>query len=254
MWADSHCHIDYEGVGSSAISDARTAGVFRMITIGTDADSSAQAVATARDHPEVWATVGLHPHDAADGVSTIAAMLDPPDPRVVGVGECGLDYYYEHSPRPEQRAAFAAQIALARDLDLALVVHTRDAWDDTFDVLSEVGVPSRWILHCFSGGETEARRGLDLGAYLSFSGIVTFKKADDVRFAAAICPVDRLLVETDSPYLSPVPHRGKPNRPAWVPLVGAAVADVRGVDVEVIEQATWDNTAAVFRLPERSST
>lgn len=250
MWADSHCHIDYDGVGASAINDARQAGVTRMVTIGTDADSSASAVATARANEGVWATVGLHPHDATDGTQGIASLLDPPDPKVVAVGECGLDYYYQHSPQDEQREAFAAQIRLAKETDLALVVHTRDAWDDTFEILSVEGVPERWVLHCFSGGPTEAKRGLEMGAFLSFSGIVTFKNAEDVRQAAAICPLDRLLVETDSPFLAPVPHRGKSNRPGWVPLVGAAVAEARNVPTEVVERATWANTATVFNLPE----
>src|SRR5205814_7433827 len=127
-----------------------------------------------------------------------------------------------------QRDVFAAQVALARERDLALVVHTREAWDDTFDVLSAGDPPERWVLHCFTGGPDEARRGLDLGAHVSFSGIVTSKNADDVRAAAALCPLERLLVETDAPYLAPVPHRGQPNRPAWVPVVGAAVAAARG--------------------------
>lgn len=249
MWADSHCHLDYDGVGADAIEDARRAGVTRMITIGTDADASAAAIETARANDGVWATVGLHPHDASDGVADIAGLVDPLDPVVVAIGECGLDYYYEHSPRAAQREAFAAQIRLAAALDLALVVHTRDAWNETFEILESQGVPQRWILHCFSGGPDEAKRGLDMGAYLSFSGIITFKKADDVRAAAALCPADRLLVETDSPYLAPVPNRGKSNRPAWVALVGEAVAAVRQVDVSVVEQVTWDNTTRVFRLP-----
>ncbi len=249
MWADSHCHIGYDGVEPSVIDEARAAGVARIITIGTDASTSAAAVSIARAHSGVWATVGLHPHEASHGVGGVAALLREPDPEVVAVGECGLDFYYEHSPRAAQRQAFAVQIGMAAELDLALVVHTRDAWDDTFEILSAEGVPDRWVLHCFSGGPAEAKRGLDLGAFLSFSGIVTFKKAEDVRQAAAMCPVDRLLVETDSPFLAPVPNRGKPNRPGWVPLVGAAVADIRGVGVEEVERVTWDNTARVFRLP-----
>ena len=250
MWTDSHCHIDYEGVGAGAIDEARRAGVATMITIGTDADSSAAAIDTAREHEGVWATVGLHPHDASDGVDSIRPLLQPADPVVVAIGECGLDYYYEHSPRPAQRDAFASQIRLARELDLALVVHTRDAWDETFDILQGEGVPDRWVLHCFSGGPAEAKRGLELGAYLSFSGIVTFKRADEVRSAVVECPLERLLVETDSPYLAPVPNRGKSNRPAWVPLVGAAVADARGVEPAVVEQATTENARRLFRLPD----
>lgn len=249
MWTDSHCHIDYDGVGPDAIGDAAGAGVTRIITIGTDAGTSAAAIETAGRHQGVYATVGLHPHEAESGVADVARLLDPVPPKVVGVGECGLDYYYEHSHRTAQREAFAAQVALAASLDLTLVVHTRDAWDETFDILRAESRPERWVLHCFSGGPAEARRGLDLGAYLSFSGIVSFKKADDVRRAAAMCPLDRLLVETDSPYLAPVPNRGRPNRPGWVPLVGAAVAEVRGAPVEEVERATWDNATAAFRLP-----
>ncbi len=250
MWADSHCHISFQEVGVSAIEAARAAGVTRMITIGTTTEESMAAIEVARAHEGVWATVGLHPHDAVDGVDGIAGILSHPDPVVVGVGECGLDYHYDHSPRQVQREAFAAQIRLARQLDLALVVHTREAWDDTFDILLAEGPPERWVLHCFSGGPPEARRGLDLGAVLSFSGIVTFKSAADVRAAAEACPLDRLIVETDSPFLAPVPYRGRTNTPALVPVVGAAVAAVKGLAPEVVEEATWVTTAAVFRLPD----
>src|SRR5262249_23039376 len=154
---DSHCHISFEAVGIPAIEQARAAGVVRMITIGTTAEESAAAIELARSHDGVWATVGLHPHDASDGVDTVLALLTNPDPVVVGVGECGLDYHYDNSPRPVQREAFAAQVRLARELDLTLVVHSRDAWDDTFAVLETEGVPERWVLHCFTGGPTEAR-------------------------------------------------------------------------------------------------
>ncbi|MGH9094640.1 MAG: TatD family hydrolase [Acidimicrobiales bacterium] len=249
QWVDSHCHIPYQGVGTEVIAEARAAGVTRMITVGTDAAQSRAAMETARAHDGVWATVGLHPHDAKDGVDVIAPLLADPDPAVVAVGECGLDYFYEHSSRRAQRAAFAAQIALATAHDLALVIHTRDAWDDTFDLLAAEGVPARTVFHCFTGGPTEAGRALDTGAWLSFSGIVTFKTAADVRDAAALCPLDRLLVETDTPYLAPVPHRGQPNKPAWVPVVGEAVARAKGVDAADVAAATWANTAAAFRLP-----
>ena len=249
MWTDSHCHIDYDGVGRGAIAAAREAGVTRIITIGTDHDTSAASIVTAREHDGVYATVGLHPHEASLGATSLAPLLAEPEPVVVGIGECGLDYFYEHSPRPAQREAFAAQIELARSLGLTLVVHTREAWDETFGIVAEVGVPERWVLHCFSGGPLEARRGLDLGAYLSFSGIVSFKKADEIREAAAACPPDRLLVETDSPYLAPVPNRGQPNQPGWVPLVGAAVAEARHVPVSEIEALTWDNATVAFNLP-----
>ncbi len=248
MWADSHCHVPYEGVGLEVIDDARAAGVTRLVTVGTDAAQSARAAQVARDHDGVWATVGLHPHKADAGLDAVVGVLDGTGPEVVAVGECGLDYYYDHADRSAQRAMFAAQIALATERDLALVIHTRDAWADTFDILAGTGVPQRTIFHCFTGGTDEARRCLDLGAWLSFSGIVSFKTADDVRAAAALCPLDRVLVETDSPYLAPVPHRGKPNRPALVPLVGAALATAMGRPVAEVEAATWANTAAAFRL------
>jgi TatD DNase family protein len=245
-WADSHCHVPWEGVGLELIDDARAAGVTRMITVGTDAQQSADAIAAAEGREGVWATVGLHPHDASNGVDTITPLLDAA--KVVAVGECGLDYHYDHSPRPVQREAFAAQIGLAHERGLALVIHTREAWDDTFAVLAAEGVPERTVFHCFTGGPAEARRALDAGAFLSFSGIITFKPADDVRAAAALCPLDRLLVETDSPYLTPVPHRGQPNRPAYVPLVGAAVAEAKGLPVDDVEAATWATTESVFGL------
>ena len=170
-------------------------------------------------------------------------------PELVAIGECGLDYHYDFSPRPAQREAFAAQVALAHEHGLALVVHTREAWEDTFAILASQGVPERTVFHCFTGGPAEARQALDMGAWLSFSGIITFKNAADIRAAAALCPLDRLLVETDAPFLAPVPHRGKPNSPALVPLVGAAVAAAKGIDVAAVEEATWAGAAAVFRLP-----
>lgn len=274
MWTDSHCHLPFEGVGDDALKEARAAGVGRMITIGTSAEESRKAVQVATAHDDVWATVGLHPHEASHGLDSVIAVLDSAMTgsagagaggsagtgsggaggaachKVVGVGECGLDYYYEHSPKDAQREVFAAQIELAAARDLALVIHTRDAWDDTFDVLSSVGVPPRTIIHCFTGGPDEARKCLDLGAWLSFSGIVTFKNAADVREAAALCPVDRLLVETDSPYLAPVPHRGKPNSPAFVPFVGAAVAAAKGMEVDHVEAVTTANAAKVFGLTD----
>ena len=217
-----------------------------MVTVGTDAAQSRAAIDVAAAHDGVWATVGLHPHDASQGAASIEALLD--EPKVVAVGECGLDYHYDHSPRPAQREAFAAQIAMARGRGLALVIHTREAWDDTFEILGSEGVPDRTIFHCFTGGAREAARALETGAYLSFSGIVTFKAAEEVRDAARLCPLNRLLVETDSPYLAPVPHRGRPNRPALVPLVGAGVAAAKDLPVEKVEVAAWANAESALHL------
>ena len=247
-WTDAHCHLEDPGVGADALAAAHAVGVERIVTVGTDAERSARCLALAEAHDGVWATVGLHPHDAVQGVASIAPLLTP-HPRLVAVGECGLDYHYDHSPRPVQLEAFAEQVALAHRLGLALVIHTRDAWDDTFAVLDREGVPARTVFHCFTGGPTEARACLDRGAYLSFSGIVTFPRAPEVREAAALCPLERLLVETDAPYLAPVPHRGRPNRPALVPVVGAAVAAVKGLPVEEVAHATWHAAAVAFDLP-----
>ena len=251
MWFDSHCHLQYDGIAGEpldAVERAAAAGVGAMVCVGTDAGQSANAIDVARSAPgRVWATVGLHPHDATDGTVGLDPLLDG-SPEVVAIGECGLDYHYDHSPREVQRAAFAEQVAMANVHGLALVVHTREAWDDTFAILEAEGAPERTIFHCFSGGPAEARRSLDAGGWLSFSGIVTFKKADEVRAAAALTPLDRLLVETDAPFLAPVPHRGRPNEPALVAVVGAGLAAARGVDVAEVEAATWANARAVFGL------
>jgi TatD DNase family protein len=248
-WFDSHCHVHDERIPdgpSGAVEAAAAAGVSTLITVGCDRATSEAAIAVAAAHPGVHATVGLHPHDASQGVDTIVDLLDTAG--IVAVGEAGLDYYYDHSPRDVQRRAFAEQIELAHTHRLPLVIHTRDAWDDTFAVLAEAGAPADTIFHCFTGGPDEARRALDVGAMLSFSGIVTFKGAPEVQAAAVVCPLDRMLVETDSPYLAPLPHRGKPNRPAWVPHVGQFIADVRDVPVATVAAATTANGRRVFGL------
>ena len=246
-WIDTHCHVyddKMENDDQVSIAQARDAGVQKMIVIGTDLDTTRSAIDIASRHDGVWATVGLHPHDAKNGLDGLAELID--DPKVVGIGECGLDYYYDHSDRKEQREIFAAQIFWANERDLPLVIHTRSAWDDTFDVLDACGTPRRTIFHCFTGDVDEARKCVDRGAYLSFSGIVTFKNADDIRRAAAWCPSDRLLVETDAPFLAPVPHRGKPNTPALVPVVGAFVAEVRYIGVEECAEITTRNACLAF--------
>ncbi|HVV36350.1 MAG TPA: TatD family hydrolase [Acidimicrobiales bacterium] len=246
-WADSHCHVPWEGSDTSAFDAARAAGVARFITIGTGADTSRTAIAAAEANLDVWATVGLHPHDASEGLE---GLPDPKDhPRVVAIGECGLDFYYNHSPAEVQKAVFARQIAWAKELDLALVIHTRGAWPETLDILDAEGLPERTIIHCFTGGPEEAKACIERGAFISISGIVTFKKADDVRAAVQVVPLDRILVETDAPFLAPVPHRGKQNEPAFVPLVGAAVGVLRGLDAEEIAAVTWENTSVAFKLP-----
>lgn len=244
---DSHCHVHDErmpGGTDAAVRAAHDAGVSVMVTVGCDRVTSSAAIAAAESHEGVWATVGLHPHEARHGVDTIADLFG--HPKVVAVGEAGLDYYYDHSPRDEQRTAFAAQIRLAHELGLPLVIHTRDAWDDTFDVLAGEGVPERTVFHCFTGGPDEARRCLDVGAAVSFSGIVTFKGAHEVQDAARLVPLDHLLIETDAPYLAPVPHRGRTNQPAWVSAVARFVADLRDVPIDTLAEATWANGLSWF--------
>ena len=254
MWTDAHCHIPHAAddsrlhLGEDAVADARAAGVDRLVSVGVDVASSQEAIEVARRHDGVWATAGLHPHDASQGLDGLEDLLG--DPSVVAVGECGLDFHYEHSPRAVQREVFAAQVALATAHDLALVIHTREAWDETFDILLGEGVPARTVFHCFTGGPAEARRALDLGAALSFSGIITFPSAADIREAAGVCPLDRLTVETDAPYLAPVPHRGKANSPALVPLVGAAVAAAKGVSVDAVEAGSTATASWLFRFGE----
>jgi TatD DNase family protein len=254
VWVDSHCHLGYEGTDESpdqAIGDARAAGVDALVCVGTDLESSRRAVELARGHPEVSATVGLHPHEAKhleEQWPALVALAREHADVVAGIGEGGFDLFYEHSERDQQEVAFRAHVQLAHELDRALVIHSRDAWDDTFAVLADVGPPARTVFHCFTGGPDEARRALDLGAHISFSGIVSFKNADDVRAAAAIAPLERVLVETDAPFLAPVPHRGKPNRPAWVVEVGVALAAAMGRPVDEVAASTRENAARVFGL------
>lgn len=265
-WFDSHCHVQdaYRPEGTSeddALDRAAAAGVTALVCVGTDAESSRQAlnlvgrVADRGGAPRAWATVGLHPHEASQGIEEVSEVLglalSAQPGTVVAVGECGLDYHYDHSPRPVQREMFAAQIELARRHALALVVHTREAWDDTLQILGSAP-PERVVFHCFTGGPQEARRCLDLGAYLSFSGIVTFKTADDVRDAARLCPLDRLMVETDAPFLAPVPHRGQTNEPGLVSVVGEALSQIQGISAVQMADSSAAAAGAVFGLDRHS--
>ncbi len=256
-WTDAHCHIQEsfraeEGPGLTEIlSRSAAAGVTRVVVVGTDASTSAQALAVTEivGPVEIYATVGLHPHDATSDLAEVAALARGSHPRLVGIGETGLDYFYEHSPRSAQRAAFAAQIALAHELDLALVIHARDAFDDLFAILRSEGVPARTVIHCFTGTPADAEGCLAAGCDISVAGVVTFKNAEALREAVRLVPLERLHVETDSPFLAPVPHRGRPNEPALVAIVGEYVAQLRGEDPEILARATVANTARLFRLP-----
>jgi len=267
-WVDNHCHLELEHRAEGAaeamarggssdpdrtrelLEDARASGVVALVTVGTDAASSRRCLEVAARHDEVWATAGVHPHTATEGTAQLRAVVDEAvgGGALVAIGECGLDYHYDHSPRPDQRRVFAEQVAMAHELDLPLVIHTRSAWDDTFAVLDAEGVPRRTVFHCFTGGPDEAARCVERGALLSISGIVTFPSAQDVRDAVTATPLDRLMVETDSPYLAPVPHRGRPNRPALVGVVGAKVAELHGRPVEEVARATTATATAFYGL------
>lgn len=254
---DSHCHLDeqrYQPDRDAVVERALAVGVTRMVTIGASGEMQANydALALAARHPGVFATVGIHPHQASsvsaevlDEIARLARL-----PKVVAVGETGLDYYYDNSPRPAQQAVFRQFIQLARALALPLVVHLRDAYEDALMILREEHAAAvGGVIHCFSGDRGVAGRFLDLGFDLSFSGILTFKNADELRAVAGAVPADRFLVETDAPFLAPVPYRGKRNEPAYVVYAAAAVAAARGQRLEDIAALTSANTERRFRLP-----
>jgi TatD DNase family protein len=248
---DTHCHLNHEAFRADVareIARARAAGVVRAVVVGYDVVSSWLAVAYSTAHPCLAATVGIHPHDAKtwdDEAPTIEAIAR--DPEVVAVGETGLDYHYDHSPRDTQRAAFAAQLEMAQRLDLPVVIHSREADDDTLAIIRDVGVPSRGgVVHCFPGGADLAREVVALGLHIGVTGVVTFRKADALRNAVAAVPAEWLLLETDSPYLAPEPHRGKTNRPAYLPLVAEAVASIRGTAVEDVARDAGESAARLF--------
>lgn len=245
-WIDQHCHLPAGDESLRQVVEARAAGVERLITVGTDVAGSLEMIAVARAITGVWATAGVHPHDASAGIDGLEDLLASPE--VVAVGECGLDFHYDNSPRGVQVDVFARQIELAQRHDLPLMIHSRSAWPETFEVLDREGPPDRLVFHCFTGGTDELQECLARGGLISFSGIVTFASAEDLREAARICPLERLLVETDSPYLAPVPHRGKPNRPALLPVVGAAIADVKGIGAADVETMVWKTSSSFYRL------
>ena len=253
MWIDTHCHLQMGEQEMDGIQRAVEEGVDKFVCVGTDPETSRQAVELSLTPGErIFATIGLHPHDAKEGISETISFVDQmiaiPDNRIVGIGECGLDYYYEHSPRDIQREVFIAQIELSKKHDLALIIHTRDAWTDTFDILRSEGVPSRTVVHCFTGGPAEAEIALDLGLHLSFSGIVTFPKAAELRKAAGLCPVDRMTIETDSPFLAPVPYRGKPNEPAYLPTIGRFISDLKGLPIDNFAASISRVSTQLFNL------
>jgi TatD DNase family protein len=253
MFADSHCHLDYKGLGErqqEVLANARARGVEVMLNIATRESEWDQVLATAEREPDVWATVGIHPHEADQhpDVGTARLIARAQHRRVVGIGETGLDYYYDKSDRERQQASFRAHISAARETQLPIVVHTREAEDDTAAILREEMEQGVFpgVIHCFTASAAFADIALDLGFYISISGIVTFRNARDLQATAARLPLDRMLIETDAPFLAPVPHRGKTGEPAFVADTAAFLADLRGESLDVLADATAHNFYTLF--------
>jgi TatD DNase family protein len=259
---DSHAHLDFEDYANDlegVVARARAAGLERVVCVGLWRGPGSFGNAldlAARDPGFFSATVGIHPHECARVPEEDWARHDAlaRDPRVVAVGETGLDFHYDHSPRPAQEAAFRRSLAAARAAGKPVVVHVREADAACARVLREEGVPERGgVIHCFTGDAAAARAYLDLGLFISVAGVVTFKTAEALREAVRIVPPDRLLVETDSPFLAPIPHRGKRNEPAWVVETARKVAEIRGTSLDEVARATTDNARRLFRLPSSAA-
>lgn len=262
MLVDSHCHLDFPDFAEEiddVLARARNAGVGLMLTIGTRLAQAGQALALAEAHPQVFATVGVHPHHVAEeqGAWTLDAIKAlAAHPRVVGIGESGLDFFYDFSPRTMQEEAFRLHIAAARELGLPLVIHSRDADADMLRILRDehAAAPFQALMHCFSSTRELAEGALDLGFYLSASGVITFKRSTELREIFRDAPLDRLLVETDSPYLAPVPKRGKRNEPAYVAFTAQVLAEVKGIAPEEIAAITTANVRRLFaRIPAEAA-
>lgn len=253
MFVDSHCHLNYKGLvedQQGVLARARAAGVSQMLNISTRASEWDAVIAVAERESDVMASVGIHPHEADvhPDVETATLVEKAQHPRVIGIGESGLDYYYDHSDRARQRDSFRNHVAAARETQLPLIVHTRDAEEDTYEILAEEMGKGAYpaLIHCFTASQDFAEKVLDLGLYISISGIVTFKNAKALQEAARAVPLDRLLIETDSPFLAPVPHRGKPCEPAFVADTARFLAELRGESLETLASATTANFYRMF--------
>jgi TatD DNase family protein len=255
MLVDSHCHLDFADFAAerdAVVARARAAGVGTMLTIGTRLDQFPAVRAIVETYGEVWCSVGAHPHEAADHAATTAAELAAlaAHPRVVGIGETGLDFHYDHSPHDVQELVFRAHIAASKASGLPLIIHAREADDDVARILREEQAPPG-VMHCFSSGRALAEAALEIGFYISISGIVTFKNAEELRAIVREVPLDRLLVETDAPYLAPVPYRGRRNEPAFVAATAAAVAALKGIEAAELAAATTENFFRLFKKAAR---
>lgn len=247
---DSHCHLEmFKEELSDVVRRAYDSGVSTIVTVASDVESLDEVVKIAEQYPMVYATVGIHPHDAKDFNDKVLKKIFELSrhPKVIAIGEIGLDYHYDNSPREAQKSAFVRQLELARDLGLPVVVHSREAFDDTIKILKESGV-SRGVLHCFSGNLSQAKKAIELGFLISISGVVTFKNAKKIKEVAQFVPDDYLLIETDAPYLAPEPMRGKGNEPAFLIYTARELAELRGVTVEDIDRITTVNTYKLFQI------
>ncbi len=253
LLVDSHCHLNYPEFAAldEVVTRADEAGVGLMQTISTKRSDFAEVIAIAEQHPHIYASIGIHPHEAEKHPDITAEELSKwaEHPKVIGIGETGLDYYYEHSPRAAQQESFRTHITAARALDLPVIVHSRDADEDTIAILEEEQKKGDFpfLIHCFTSGPSLAENALRLGGYISLSGIVTFKKSDELRAVAKTIPQDRLLVETDAPYLAPVPHRGKPNEPAFVRHTAEYLATFLEMPFETLAEITTNNFFHLFK-------
>ena len=258
MLVDSHCHLDFkdfEGELDDVVARAGAAGVGTMVSISTHLSKFEGVKAVAERFDNVWCSVGVHPHQAGEeGVDSPDRLVElAQHPRVVGIGESGLDYYYDNSPRDRQQISFRAHIEAARETGLPLIVHARDADEDAADIMRDEMEKGAYtaVMHCFSSGRGLAEAALEMGMYISFSGILTFKNAQELRDIARDVPEDRILVETDSPFLAPIPNRGKRNEPAFVAHTAEVLAEVRGMDRNALEAATTDNFFRLFSRAQR---
>lgn len=259
MLIDSHCHLDeskYLEEGLEAVlKRAEERGVTRFLTVGTNNAEMGRVIEIAEQFPEVYCSVGTHPHHAEDLEERITRenlLKFAAHEKVVAIGEAGLDYFYENSNREAQKECFAEQIEVCLETDMPLIIHTRDAEEDTLNILKSVGKGKlRGVVHCFSGGMDLAKAALDMGLYISFSGIITFKKADEIREVVKYTPMDRILVETDCPYLAPVPHRGKTNEPAFVTHNAMKISEIKECMIDEVWEATTNNFFTLFNKAKR---
>lgn len=253
---DTHCHLDmdaYAGDLDEVVRSAAAKGVARIITVGINLESSIAAVAIARRFANVWSTIGLHPHNAdaaeKDTFDRLARLVENPDNKVAGYGEIGLDYAKKYAPQDAQHTAFSAQLDLAKALDLPVIIHDRDAHADTMRILRQFApFPAGGVMHCFSGDMELARQVIELGFFVSIPGIVTFNKSNLLQEVAREIPLERMILETDGPFLAPVPFRGRPNRPEYVLYTAGKIAELRGIAIDKIAQVTTCNAELLFRL------